>query len=188
MKLYFTIIGIAMALITAVNVVIGVAPWHCVLLATVGCTALQFVLDGIIAATINALPDRWFGIEKPLFRVSDRERILHKRLRVRQWKDRVWELGGLGGFSKKKLLKPEDPAYVEKFIIECNRGTVTHRLSYLVGFLAMTAVQAPLRFTVAIPVAMVNLFLNVLPTLVLRYNTPMLHSVLKRLNRRSNGQ
>ena len=188
MKLYFTVIGAAMALISVANIALRVAPWHHVLLAVIGCTALQFVLDGIVAATVNALPDRWFGIGKPLFRVSDRERKWHKRLRVRQWKDHVWELGGLGGFSKKKLLRPDDPAYVEKFIMECNRGTVTHRLSYAVGFLALPILRAPLRATVAIPVATVNLFLNVLPTLVLRYNTPLLHSALKRLKRRSDNK
>jgi hypothetical protein len=40
-------------------------------------------------------------------------------------------------------------------------------------------------FTVALPVAIVNRFLNVLPTLALRYNTPMLQSVLTRLKRKS---
>ena len=38
--------------------------------------------------------------------------------------------------------------------------------------------------TIALPVAIVNLFLNILPTIVLRYNTPMLHTVLERLKRR----
>jgi hypothetical protein len=35
--------------------------------------------------------------------------------------------------------------------------------------------------TVALPVALVNLFLNILPTLVLRYNTPKLKTLYKRL-------
>ena len=38
--------------------------------------------------------------------------------------------------------------------------------------------------TIVLPMAVVNLFLNVLPTLALRYNTPMLISLLKRLNRK----
>ena len=41
-------------------------------------------------------------------------------------------------------------------------------------------------FSVALPSAVVNLYLNVLPTIVLRYNTPMLKSVLARLRRISN--
>ena len=77
------------------------------------------------------------------------------------------------------------PENIEKFIIECNKGVLTHRLSYPVGFLAMLTLPVVCSFTVALPVALVNLFLNVLPTLALRYNTPMLHSVLKRLKRKS---
>jgi hypothetical protein len=40
-------------------------------------------------------------------------------------------------------------------------------------------------FTIALPIATVNLFLNILPTLVLRYNTPMLQAVLERLKRKN---
>ncbi|MBE6629016.1 MAG: hypothetical protein E7629_08830 [Ruminococcaceae bacterium] len=186
MKLYFTIIGAAMALISAVNIVLQAAPWHLVILSVILCTALQFVLDGIVAATVSTLPDRWFGANNPLFLVAEKEKKLYKKLKVRRWKDKVWELGGLGGFSKRELKEPDNPRYIEKFLIECNRGTVTHRLSYPIGFLAMLAVGSPLRFTVAIPVATVNLFLNVLPTLVLRYNAPMLRSLLKRLEQKKN--
>jgi hypothetical protein len=38
--------------------------------------------------------------------------------------------------------------------------------------------------TIALPVAIVNLFLNILPTLALRYNTPKLKTLLKRLRRK----
>ena len=41
------------------------------------------------------------------------EQELYKKLKVRRWKDKVWELGGLGGFSKKKLADPSDPKYIE---------------------------------------------------------------------------
>ena len=93
-------------------------------------------------------------------------------------------LGGLGGFSKKKLKNPDDPEYIEKFIIECNKGMVTHRLAYPIGFLAMLTFPNICALTIALPIAIVNLFLNILPTLALRYNTPMLASLLKRLKRK----
>jgi hypothetical protein len=96
----------------------------------------------------------------------------------------VWELGGLGGFSKKTLLEPNNPAYIERFIIECNKGVLTHRLSYPIGFLAMLTLPNVCALTVALPVATVNLFLNILPTLALRYNTPMLQGALKRLRKK----
>ena len=184
MKLYLSTIGIAMLVISAVNILCGTASWYYAVIAVIWCTALQFALDGLIAIVINKMPDGWFGVENRLYRVSERERALYKKLKVRLWKDRVWELGGLGGFSKRELKAPNDPRYIEKFIIECNKGVATHRLSYPVGFLAMLTLPNICSLTVALPVAVVNLFLNVLPTLALRYNTPMLQLMLKRLKRK----
>lgn len=188
MKLYLSIIGIAMVLISAVNVAIGVAPWYDVIAAVVWCTALQFALDGFWAIVINKMPNAWFGVENPLYRVSEWERELYKKLKVRRWKDKIWELGGLGGFSKKVLREPDNPAYIERFIIECNKGVLTHRLSYPVGFLAMLTLPNACAYSIALPVAIVNLFLNILPTLALRYNTPMLQAALKRLKRREGAR
>jgi hypothetical protein len=50
----------------------------------------------------------------------------------------------------------------------------------------MLTVSGVCKFTIAIPVAVVNLFLNILPTLALRYNTPKLKSMLTRMNRKAN--
>lgn len=185
MKLYLSVIGIAMAVISAVNILFQTAPWSYVVLAVIWCTALQFALDGLVAMLIHKMPDRWFGVDAPLFHVSKKERELYKKLKVRRWKDKVWELGGLGGFSKKSLKNPDDPKYIEKFIIECNKGVLVHRLSYPIGYLAMLTVSGACAFTLALPVATVNLLLNVLPTVVLRYNTPMLISALNRSKRKT---
>lgn len=187
MKLYLSIIGFAMCVISALNIIFGVAAWYYIVIATVWCTALQFALDGTIAITVKNLPNGWFGITNPGFKVSDFEMRMYKRLRVRLWKDKVWELGGIGGFSKKRLLEPDNPEYIELFIIESNKGVVTHRLSYPIGFLAMLTLEGVTALTVALPVAAVNLFLNILPTLVLRYNTPKLHSLLKRLRQKKDS-
>lgn len=185
MKMYLSIIGVAAIIIAAVNIALGTAPWYYVIAAIVWCIALQFALDGLIAIIINKMPDRWFGINNPAYQVSEKEKRLYKKLKVRLWKDKVWELGGLGGFSKRLLREPDNPQYIEKFIIECNKGVLTHRLSYPAGFLAMLTMFNVCSFTIALPVAIVNVYLNILPTIVLRHNTPMLKSVLKRLNRKS---
>ena len=184
MKLYLSTIGIAMAVISVLNIIFGDASWYYTVIAVIWCTALQFALDGAIAIIINKMPDKWFGIDNRFYNVTKSERNLYKKLRVRLWKDKVWELGGLGGFSKKELKHPSSPEYIEKFIIECNKGVLTHRLSYPIGFLAMLTLKAPYGLTIALPVAIVNLYLNVLPTLALRYNTPTLKLILNRLRRK----
>ena len=185
MKLYLSVIGVAMAIISAINIIFNTATWYNVVIAVVLCTAAQFALDGLIAIIINKMPDRWFAVNNPLYNVSETEKNLYKKLRVRNWKDKVWELGGLGGFSKKNLANPNSPEYIEKFIIECNKGVLTHRLSYPIGFLPMLFIPNVCALTIALPVAVVNLFLNILPTLALRYNTPNLHAMLKRMNRKA---
>ncbi|MBQ4116041.1 MAG: hypothetical protein IJD37_01555 [Clostridia bacterium] len=185
MKLYLSVIGIAMLLISVVNIVFGTAAWYNVIIAVVLCTAAQFALDGLVAIIINKMPDKLFGIDNPLYVVSEAEKSFYKKIKVKSWKDSVWELGGLGGFSKKNLVEPGSPEYIEKFIVECNKGVLTHRLSYPIGFLPMLFMPKVCAFFVGFPVAVVNLFLNVLPTLVLRYNTPKLHAILKRLRRKT---
>ena len=185
MKLYLSVIGVAMAIISAINIIFNTATWYNVIIAVVLCTAAQFALDGLIAIIINKMPDRWFAVDNPLYDVSEIEKNLYKKLKVRNWKDKVWELGGLGGFSKKNLANPNSPEYIEKFIIECNKGVLTHRLSYPIGFLPMLFIPNVCALTIALPVAMVNLFLNILPTLALRYNTPKLYAMLQRMNRKA---
>ena len=188
MKLYLLIIGIAMLIISVFNIIFGTAPWYYVIIATVFCTALQFVFDGIFAIAINKMPDAWFSVDNPLYNVSKRERELYKKLKVKRWKNKVWELGGLGGFSKGAIASPDDPKYIEKYIIECNKGVLTHRIGYAAGFLAMLTLPMPCALTIALPVAVVNLFLNILPTIVLRNNTPLLKSILHKLRARAEKQ
>ena len=187
MKLYLGVIGIAMLLISIINILLGTATWYYIIIAVIWCTALQFALDGLIAIAINKMPDRWFGVNNRLYHVTQKEKNLYKKLKVRLWKDKIWELGGLGGFSKKKLKEPDNPKYIEKFIIECNKGVLTHRLSYPIGFLVMLTLSGDCIFTIALPVAVVNLFLNVLPTMALRYNTPMLKAILTRMERKQSS-
>lgn len=183
MKLYLTIIGIAMAIIAAINIALGLGVWYYVVIAVVWCTVLDFAIDGILALIIRLTPDKYYGVDNPHFNVTDKEIKLYRDLRVREWKDKVWDLGGLGGFSKKKLSDPDNPEYIEKFIIECNKGVVTHRLSYPLGFLVMLTLSGISVYTIALPVAVVNLVLNIMPTIVLRYNTPPLKRVLSRMRR-----
>ena len=185
MKLYLTTIGIAMLIIAAVNFAIGAAAWYYIVISVIWCTALQFAIDGGIAFLINKMPNGWFGADNLLYHVSEAEKKLYKKLRVKFWKDKVWELGGLGGFSKKHCIDPSNPEYIERFIIECNKGVLTHRLSYPAGFLAMLTLSGIPVFTVALPVAIVNVYLNILPTLALRYNTPKLKLILERLRRKA---
>ena len=113
------------------------------------------------------------------------EKKLYIKLGVRAWKDHIPDLGGIGGFSKKRLQSPDAPAYIEKYIIECHKGVLTHRLCYLLGLPVMLTLPNLCALTIGLPVAVINLILNALPTMALRYNTPMLLGMLKRMRRKA---
>ena len=183
MKLYLSLIGIAVLLISVFNILLGTGAWYNIVITACLCAVVQFCLDGLVALAINKMPDRLFGIDNRMYYVSEAEKRFYKKIKVRSWKDKIWELGGLGGFSKARLAEPDSPEYIEKFIIECNKGVLTHRLCYPIGLLLMPFVSKPLAVTVVLPAALVNMFLNILPTLALRFNTPKLQAMLKRMKR-----
>ena len=187
MVLYLSVIFAANVVICLANILFGTAtfgysPWF-VILATVSTTVFQFAIDGLFAIIINKLPNKWFGMDKKCFEVSKQSQKFYEKLKIRKWKDKVWELGGLGGFRKNKINEPDNPEYIERFIIESNKGIVTHRIGYFVGFLGVFLFPLKFAFVIGVPVAVVNLFLNILPTMVLRYNIPKLMTAHKRLVR-----
>ena len=188
MKLTFSIIGIALAVICSINIACQTAAWYYVIIASLWCVVLQFAIDGLFAFLINKLPDKWFGVNNRLFHVTKAERKLYKKLRVRRWKDKLWELGGLGGFSKKTIAQPDSPEYLEKFIIESHRGVAVHRVGYVMGFLAMLTLPNVCALTIALPVAVVNVFINSLSTMALRYNTPTLKAMYEKKLRAQNKE
>jgi glycosyl-4,4'-diaponeurosporenoate acyltransferase len=188
MKLTFSIIGIALAIICSVNIACQTAAWYYVIIASLWCVVLQFAIDGLFAFLINKLPDKWFGVNNRLFHVTKAERKLYKKLRIRRWKDKLWELGGLGGFSKKTIANPDSPEYLEKFIIESHRGVAVHRVGYVMGFLAMLTLPNVCALTIALPVAVVNVFINSLSTMALRYNTPTLKAMYEKKLRTQNKE
>jgi hypothetical protein len=146
-------------------------------------TVFEFAIDGLFAIIVNKMPNKWFGIDSKHFQVSKNATRFYDKLKIKKWKDKVLELGALGGFRKNKINEPSNPEYIARFIIECNKGIVTHRIGYIVGFLGVFLFPLKYALSIGLPVALVNLFLNILPTMVLRYNVPKLQVLYKRLTR-----
>ena len=69
MKFYLKVIGISMFIITLINIIFDTTAWYNVIILVVICTALQFVLDGLIAIIINKMPDEFFGVDNTLYNV-----------------------------------------------------------------------------------------------------------------------
>lgn len=159
-----------------------------------GTTALgavaAFAIDGIFAFVARRLPMKWFPPEAKLFMVSTRERKIYRRLKINSWKKYVPELGGFTGFHKDKMRDRSSSEYVGRFLTESHYGVLGHVLGALLGFLVMLLpFLRPL--SMGLPIAIVNFILSMLPTMILRYNTPSLCKVyrmnLMREQRDKNG-
>ena len=139
-------------------------------------------IDGIVAFVVRRLPETWFSPEGKLYSVSKREREFLRRTKIGVWKRFVPELGCFTGFHKDKVADPKDPAYIERFLLESNYGAVGHVLGAVLGFLILFLPYCrPL--SVGLPIAIVNFVLSMLPTCILRYNTPSLRRLLQRARR-----
>lgn len=190
MILYFTIIGIAILLVSIFNIAFNLTYlqcqwWMIIILAVVG-VIFQFAVDALSALIVSKTPDKWYNPEKKIFDVSAKEIKVMDFFQIKHWKDKIWELGGLGGFSKKKVDNPNDIKYIRRFLIEINRGQWVHIVGMFIGYLLLLVYPTRFLLAISLPIAIVNMFLNFLPILALRYNYPRLKKIYTLLSRRAN--
>lgn len=157
-----------------------------ILLNSLGNAALGVIavitIDGIAAFIVRRLPARWFAPEARLYAVSQFEKRLLYKTGIDFWKRFVPELGCFTGFHKDRLEEPGSVSYLERFLLESNYGAVGHIAGALLGFgILLLPCCQPLSF--GLPIAIVNFILSMLPTMILRYNTPSLRRLLKRARR-----
>lgn len=131
-------------------------------------------LDGISAFLIRRLPEKWFSYKVNFFKVSKKECKFYEHLGIKHWKDHILELGMFTAFSKKHVTNPESPEYFERFILESNYGSVIHFAGIFLGFLILIFYPRALLFSMALPAAIINAFMNIFPFMILRYNIPRL--------------
>ncbi len=153
------------------------ASFGTLLLTTALGVASIVVLDGILAFLLRRLPEKWFAPTLRAFFVSKKEARLYRRLGIRKWKKYVPELGCFTGFRKDKLRDARSAVYLGRFLLESNYGVAGHVAGALLGFLILCLPFLPP--SVALPIALVNFILNLLPTAILRANTPALRHLYK---------
>ena len=178
----FTITG-ATLLIALFNFLLGdVRTWlefGSVLLWTSLGTVSVIAVDGIFAFVIRRLPEKWFAPEAKAFSVPKWERNLYRKTKINVWKKHVPEWGCFTGFHKDELRDANDPEYIGRFLLESNYGVLGHVAGAVFGFLIMLLpFLRPI--AVALPIAIVNFVLSMLPTMILRFNTPPLRRLYQR--------
>lgn len=187
MALYMSIVAVGSILLLALDLIIampimGFTPTYITIAIAIS-VAYQFAVDAIVAFVICRLPNKWFHKDKKIFAVSRREQRLYEHLGIRKWKDKAWELGKLNGFSKSSISDPNDPAYIERFLVESNKGVTEHLVSILAGFTVIFCFPLKYVWIITFPIAMINLLLNYMSTMILRYNYPKLQTLYKRATR-----
>lgn len=158
------------------------------LFTTVISIVAVIVLDGIFAFLIRRMPEKWFAPTKKAFSVSEKEVRFYKKIKLAKWKRFVPELGCFTGFHKDKLRDSKSSAYLGRFLLESNYGVAGHIAGAVFGFLLLFSRLLRPR-SVALPVAIVNCVLNLMPAAVLRTNTPALRRLYARsLMREQNAE
>ena len=163
-------------------------------------TVLEFGLDALIAWLTRLLPEKAVDPFRKIYRVAKWEKKVYKKLGIVKWKDKIPEAGGLlANFQKKKVLDFHDNEYIMTFMRESVYAEVMHVISAIAGLAvpALCAVrllwpdvipQVHWCVRIALPVALVNFVLQVLPVMVQRYVRPQLMSVYLRNQKRAQRQ
>lgn len=187
--LYLSVIFTCILIIGAINSfysdISGVSTAYCIF-APIILTISVVILDGIQAFIIRKLPSKWFDDSNKFYDASKKERKFYEFLGIKFWKDYVMELGGFTDFHKDKVSNPNDPKYLKRFILECNYGSMIHLITAFTGYLIIFVTPLKIWYMFALPVAFVNMVLNLMPMFILRYNVPRLKSLLKLANRKKN--
>ncbi len=168
-----------MAVVSALNIAFNPSyEWYVYVLAVIGFTVLAVAVDGVVAFVIRRMPEKYFDYRRRVFKTSEKSMKFYDMIGVKRWKDFVPELGMFTNFRKNKIRNPGDPQYLERYILEACYGIVIHYASVPTSFLlilfdfGMYSGNSNLWLTVAVPVAIVNAVLILLPAYILKYNLP----------------
>ena len=171
MILYLPIILVSMIIIAVLNIILGTGFFGYTPIEVIGMVCFsvfcEIVIDLILAGLCQKFSDKSMSPDKKFFNVSKKERKFYEKLKIKKWKDKVLELGALGGFRKNKIKDPDSPEYLYRFLIESNKGIMTHILNIVLGPLVIFCIPLKYWLVISLPVIVVNTFLGLLPIFIL---------------------
>lgn len=171
--LYFWIIAITFLLSTGAAITVSCTTQAISLLyaffVPFGVMVYCGVLMGLADIVIRLLPRKIWNFEKAPFFVSKKEAKKYEKLGIKKWKDKaVPDLGKTAGFSKKHL-DGSNEEYLLAFIKETCMGETLHAVGAVLPLTAL--IFCPVRdWYFVVFILIVNLFLNLLPCMIQRYN------------------
>ena len=141
-------------------------------------TVEVIIINAICAITVSKIIKiKKFNENNFLYKVTKTNMNFYKKIGIKTWKDKIPDLGRLGGFKKDKIEKPNDIEYLNKYYYEINNGIMVHFVSLFAVFIALF-IPPYWYLAIKIPVILVSCFLNLLPIFVLRYNKYKLQQII----------
>lgn len=186
MILYLTIIFTFLLFLAGLNCIL-VSPilnisYGSVLFIVFTSFVFQVAVDGLIAFLAHRLPEKCIEPFRKFYVVTKKEKNFYEHLGVKHFKDYLPDLGWLCNFRKAKLEQPNNKQYIYKYMQESCYGELGHLFSLPFGYLVIFLYPLKYALYFGVPIATVNLILNLLPAISLRYNRYKLSIVYKRLN------
>lgn len=143
--------------------------WY-ICVASISAAVIVIAIDGLTAWLVRRLPEPWFTADKKIWDVSKKECTVYEKIGIKNWKDKVIELGIFTNFSKKTIADPKSLEYIERFIMESNFGAVIHIVNIICAYAVIFCYPLKYWLCFGFPAACVNAFLSILPFFILRYN------------------
>ena len=181
----------AIALLVMLSVVYGINltlsltnvcsfdPWYAFRVIAFG-TLYLIGLNMVVAFLAQLVPKRWINPDFWGYKVFGFEKAFYEKLGIKNWKDKVPELGGLFKKFSKSHIEDHSPEYFHHFIVETIYGEMTHTWAIVFGA-TIFIVYPNYIFNFALPLFLINFILNALPAMIQRYTRPKLCKVYKRM-------
>lgn len=148
---------------------------------------IVIIIDAISATICRLFPLKYANFKKKIYYVSKKEKQFYEKLKIRKWKEKIPEIGHFTGFRKNKIVQPNNINYIKRFLIEICYGQLGHFFSIFTGFILLLFSLINYDYLVInLVIAIANAFLNILPIMVLRYNSYTLIKLYRRLDKQTN--
>lgn len=184
MILYLILITISVLLISVSNIICQTFPnleWYVVCEYVVLYTLIVCVIDLIVAGLARIIPNSYYNPNKKRWHIFKFEKKFYNFIKIKSWKDKIPDLGKyLEGVSKSKIEDISNAEGLMLFIKKTCSAELCHFYSVIFGFLILVMCTKNLVLTVCLPIAIVNVILNLLPIFVQRYNRPKLIKAYER--------
>ena len=148
--------------------------------------AYVLVMLGVVTLLMRIfVPRKVWNANKTFFGVSKNEIQFYNKLKIKSWKEQVPEMGCSSGFPKNHL-KSTEKDYLWKFLQENCFAEVMHYVVAILGFTVLFFLQS-YDFYFAVPILIINVILNILPSIIQRYNRFRLFKIYKTIEKRESS-